>query len=59
MRLRWMVNGGEVRVPVVRSPLKKEFTNPLPRKPLTCIWRGRVPRAGPGPNASPVAFQSP
>ena len=43
----------------VPSPLKKLLTRPLPRKPLTCIWRGRVPRAGPGPKASPVAFQSP
>jgi hypothetical protein len=59
MSLRWILNGGEVSVPVLWSPPKKLLTKPLPRKPLTGIWLGSVPRAGPGPNAVPVGFQSP
>ena len=59
MNGRSILNAGEVSVPVVSSPLKNELTRPLPWKPSTCIWPGKVPRAGPGPNASPVTFQSP
>ena len=36
-----------------------ELTRPFPRKPSTGIWLGRVPCAGPGPNASPVTFHAP
>ena len=59
MNLRSIVNSGEVSVPVVPSPWKNEFTSPWPRNPSTCIWPGKVPRAGPGPKASPVVFHAP
>jgi hypothetical protein len=54
-----MVNSGEVRVPVVESPFRKLLTRPLPRKPETSCWFGRVPVAGAEPKASPVVVQSP
>lgn len=54
-----MVNAGEVRVPVVASPFRKLLTRPLPRKPETSCWPGRVPGAGASPKASPVFVQSP
>ncbi len=34
--------------------LEKRVDEPAPLKPFTSIWPGSVPRAGPGPNASPV-----
>ena len=59
MNSRSILNGGDVSVPVVPSPLKYELTSPLPLKPVTGCWPGKVPRAGPGPNASPVVFHWP
>ncbi len=41
-------------MPVDPSPPTNELTRPRPRNPLTSIWPGNVPRAGPVPNASPV-----
>ena len=59
MNLRSILNSGDVSVPVVPSPPWNELTNPFPRKPSTAIWFGRVPRAGPGPKASPVTLHAP
>ncbi len=54
---RSILNAGEVSVPVAASPPAKLFTSPLPRNPITAIWFGSVPFAGPFPNAVPVVFQ--
>ena len=37
------------------SPPRYELTRPLPLKPVTGIWSGSVPLAGPLPKAVPVA----
>ena len=59
MKLRSIANSGEVSVPVAGSPPWNELTKPCPLYPETGIWLGIVPRDGPGPKASPVAFHWP
>ncbi len=54
-----MVKVGEVTVPVEPSPLLKLLTRPVPWKPETVCWSGRVPVAGAVPKAVPVVVQSP
>jgi hypothetical protein len=49
------VNSGEVSVPCEPSKSMKLLTRPLPLKPVTVCWPGSVPRAGPEPNAVPLA----
>ena len=65
MYLRSILNSGDVSVPVLSSPLKNEFTRPLPLKPVHVhLARQRAVRragaeglAGGFPRAVVLAFE--
>ena len=57
--LRSTINGCEVILPVVSSPLRKLLTSFLPKNPLTACWPDRVPEAGSVPKASPSTVHLP